>query len=298
MTFTIEIKDTENPSFRRYIGIPPVKADEIHKSDDAAINFGRSVITRAETIDADKGHYWRIHKGHRFYVDTKESDAAMKEIIFDFLLHGEYEPQTVKLIEENVKEGDIAVDVGASIGVLTMHLARAVGHTGKVYAIEPTKNQFEYLKKNIHINGYDSTIIPLNVAAWNNDEKNFIARDLIANEKALEKMEYPHKIRVNLGSGTDFEGIALDSILPPKVDFIKMDVDGSEPNALKGLEKTIQNNPQLKMIIEYYPDYIKLMGLNPQDVIDFLDKYFTYEKIKGDLGSNEYWNYYCIRKND
>lgn len=50
----------------------------------------------------------------------------------------------------------------------------------------------------------------------------------------------------------------------------------------------------LKMVIEYYPKYIERLGLNPQEVIDFLDTYFTYEKIEGDYGG-EYWNYFCVR---
>ena len=276
MTHRIEIINSETPALRPYINIPQPKWDEIMENDDAAINFGRAVLTKFETIDKDKLQFWRLHKGHKFYVDLKDENGAMKEIISDFLLHGEYEPHTVKLIEKHVKEGDTAVDIGASIGVLTMHLAKAVGNSGKVHAFEPTKNQFEYLKKNIEINGYSKNVEPHNSGAWS----------------AATSI----KLKTNLGAEESSDVYALDTILPSKVDFIKVDVDGAEPEVLKGLEQTIIRNPQLKMIIEYYPQYIKNMGLNPQDMLDFLDKYFTYEKVEGDLSSNEYWNYFCTRK--
>ena len=74
-----------------------------------------------------------------------------------------------------------------------------------------------------------------------------------------------------------------------------MDIDGSEPRALKGLIKTFERNPQLKMVIEYYPECIEKCGNNPQDMMDILDKYFTYEKIEGDY-TDTYWNYICKRK--
>ena len=67
-----------------------------------------------------------------------------------------------------------------------------------------------------------------------------------------------------------------------------MDIDGSEPRALKGLIKTFERNPQLKMVIEYYPKCIEELGNNPDDMLAILDKYFTYQRIPGDY-NDEYW---------
>lgn len=286
MTIGIQITHSDIPTLKLKVGIPPEKANEIRTNDDAAINFARSVLKEYEALPNNK--FWQVHKGHRFFVDLDEMDLSMREIMNDFALHGEYEPHTTKLIQEHVKEGDVCVDVGASIGYMTLTMARQVGKTGKVYSIEPTTNQIEYLKKNVEINGYKDTVSLHNVAAWDKDEDNFAQRDGVQTTDS-------NKLRVNIGSKMTMKGIALDSILPPKVDFIKMDVDGSEPKALKGLEKTIQNNPQLKMVMEFYPEYIEKMGLNPQDVTDFLDKYFTYSIIDGDYGG-KYWNYFCVRR--
>src|SRR3990167_2927194 len=161
-----------------------------------------------------------------------------------------YEPETTKVIKENVKEGDVCVDVGASIGYMTMQLARQSGKTGKVLAFEPTDNQFEYLNANIQLNA-----------------------------------GYKNKIK----------GVVLDDVLPEKVDFIKMDIDGSEPRALKGLVKTFERNPQLKLIVEFYPKCQEELGNDPKEMMAILDKYFTYEKIEGDY-TDTYWNYICKRK--
>ena len=81
----------------------------------------------------------------------------------------------------------------------------------------------------------------------------------------------------------------------PKKWILLIDVDGSEPRVLKGLIKTFERNPQLKLIIEYYPEVVKKLGNNPKDILDILDKYFIYNQVKGDLGK-DYWNYYAIRR--
>lgn len=219
--------------------------------------------------------YYKIEDGHKFIINFQEKDLAMSEINQDLLLRKEYEPETTKLIKNVVQLGDTVVDVGASIGHFTLLLARQVGATGKVFAIEPTKNQFPYLLENIKNNGY-TNVEALNIGA---SDKNELST-----------------FQVNAGARAEqLEGRVLDEILPEKVDFIKIDVDGSEPKVLRGLLKTFERNPQLKMVIEYYPKYQIQLGNDPKDMIDILDKYFNYEKIPGDY-TDTYWNYYCQRK--
>jgi len=267
-------------TFARTIFVPDRMLAEIEDGNrETGYNLAKALIATYLPDPLDKAHFYRVMNGHKFNVHINEKNAAMRQIIDDFLLHGDYEPETTKLFESIVKSGDVCVDAGASHGYFTLLFARLVGETGKVYAFEPTHNQFPYLQANIEANGYKDRVKAFNLGAWSEEIVNNV-----------------------LNTNADPEGtlhtIALDTVLPEKVDFIKMDIDGSEPEALKGLEQTIKRNPQLKMIIEYYPKYVEKLGLNPKDIIDFLDKYFTYEKVEGDLASEEYWNYFCIRKTD
>ena len=59
------------------------------------------------------------------------------------------------IIESEIQPGDVAFDLGANIGYVTIHLAEYVGDEGKVYAIEPSPRNFELLQKTIAINGLD-----------------------------------------------------------------------------------------------------------------------------------------------
>lgn len=221
-----------------------------------------------------------IIDGHKLTVPEEGEGFAIREIMDDYIIHviqrKVWEPETTKIVKEQVKEGSICVDVGASIGYFTLLFA-SLG--AKVYSIEPTGNQFKYLKKNVELNGYNDKVVLLNIAAWDKQEA---IRNTI--------------IRVNKGVFPVIDGYPLDAFIASKVDFIKIDVDGSEPRVLKGLIKTIEKTPQLKMVIEYYPQLIEELGNNPADMMDILNKYFKYEKIEGDLDGDKYWNYYCERK--
>lgn len=273
--FQLKIGNLDLPELGLTIGVPAPKVKEVMENGDAAISLARALLAPFEHMSGTK--YYRMSEGSRFVFDADEKDLSLHEIVGDFLMHGEYEPHTTALVKEIVKPGMICLDVGASIGYFTILLAKLAGVSGKVYSIEATKNQFPRLLENINANGL-TNVEAHNIAAWGKE-------DTI-------------HINSNAGQIDNVPAKALDSIfiVNEPVDFIKMDIDGSEPEALKGLEETIKRSPHLKMVIEYYPKYIERLGLNPKDVTDFLDKYFTYEKIEGDLGSKDYWNYICVRK--
>ena len=269
MSLQITIINSEVPNFYRVVNLPDVKLKNYRENPNALFDIAKSIIAEYKFID---GKYYRVMEGLNFYVEYQ--DIVMGEIIDDFTLHGDYEPETTKIVKEFVKQGDICVDAGASIGYFTLLMARLVSEKGKVYSFEPTLNQVEYLRKNIKVNGFNNVeVCP--VGLWS---KNGTIN-----------------VNGNVAGRDNVKVVTLDLLNIPYLDFIKMDIDGSEPEALKGMIKTIERSPNLKMVIEYYPEYMKRLGNKPEDMIEILNKYFTYKKIEGDYGEG-YWNYFCKRK--
>lgn len=256
------------------VEIPEAKTKEIRTNNDAAISFARSILPELELVDVKKNQCYRILDGLRFLYDPGSFDEAVKQTFDDLTLCGEYEPHTTKLVKEIVKPGDKVIDAGASIGYFTNQLARQAGEKGYVYAFEPTPNMFALLSKNVEANKFTNVKLH-NLALWSSE------KTINVNGNALGR--------------NNVKGIKLDDILKGPIDFIKMDIDGSEPEALKGMTRIIENSPNLKMVIEYYPAYIEKLGNKPQEMLDILNKYFTYKVIPGDYGI-DHWNYYCVRK--
>lgn len=276
MAYTIEIKNSKVPTLYRKMDLPDRIGEAILNDDSyVGMQIAKAIFGDYENHPDGGNKFYRIMDGNKLLIDFGDSNRAMQEIIGDMMAIGIWEPYTTQIVKREVKKGDITVDVGASIGYFSLLMARLVGKEGKVYAIEPTANQAPYLQDNIAANGYQDIIEFHNVAAWDTN-------DLI-------------KPRVNAGHRGVIQGRILDEILPEKVDFIKIDVDGSEPRVVKGLLKTIERNTSLKMVIEYYPAYMNALGNSEFELMELLEKYFICEKITRDFKGEEYYNLFCVR---
>lgn len=216
--------------------------------------------------------------GHKFLIDNK--DHRMSEILNDYKVLDIWEPETTKLVKEHVIEGMTCVDIGASVGYFTLLFAKQVGETGKVVSIEPTEMGFSYQQENIKLNGYKN-ILPFKIAAWDKQEVISIPKNS------------PYPIWSNASPVDDIlEGLGI-----MEVDFIKIDVDGPEPRVLKGLERTIQRSPNLKMVIEYLPKYIEMAGESPEEFLSFINKYFNFIVVPDDY-VGDCQNLFCVKKNE
>ena len=219
---------------------------------------------------------------HKFAVNpynikVNAETQSMAEIMLDFLhrstIQNIWEPETTKTIKGVVKEGMTVIDIGASMGYFTMILSNLVGNEGKVLAFEPQHPHLKYLLMNLSINKCRSNVYVYKTAMWDKKEK------------------------ISKVINQEVEADSLDNFLREqkiqKVDFIKIDVDGAEPWVLKGMIETIENNPQLKMIIECHKASIDLVNGSWEDYNNILNKYFNLKVIE-----NEYegmWNYLCIK---
>lgn len=147
-----------------------------------------------------------------------------------------------------VSKGQSFLDVGAHVGKYTVQLARLVGESGHVIAVEPHPRNYELLLLNIRHSGMKN-IAAFQVAAWKED---------CALELFLGKDSGVHSLRRGLqewhGFDTDRGGVTvdakrLDDILEDfeiRVDWIKIDAEGAEIEVLQGLQRTlIEDRPNL-----------------------------------------------------
>lgn len=178
------------------------------------------------------------------------------------------------------KYGDVFIDVGAHIGKYSLQVAEKVGKEGLVIAIEPMPECYEALEENILLNKFNN-IIPLNCAAWDKDStlKLFIGDSTGTNS-----------IKFNMGLGhLDVKARALDNLLEEmkveRVEWIKIDVEGSEYEVLRGLVKTLEEHSP-KLIVE-------IKEPNKEKVLNMMKK-LKYIIYPIDEPSKEY--YYFIKK--
>ena len=150
---------------------------------------------------------------------------------------GEFEPQCVELMKKHIGADSIVLDVGANIGVYTIEAAKAVGAKGRVVAIEASPGHIKTLKKNVALNGFQN----VNIVSSAVGEAEGVAT-LTLPDGANRGMFTLGTVAGSISTTVNIRRI--DDILKEHgietVNFIKMDIEGSELGALKGAIETLK----------------------------------------------------------
>ncbi len=177
-------------------------------------------------------------------------------------LYGRFEFGTEDFFVSILKEGMNVVDVGANLGIYTLH---ALAAKCFVYSYEPTPRIFKILEDNIGINGFEpegrATVYNLAVSDVEGEMK-LAVYDNINGHNTF----FPD----NAGDQTiEVKTVSLDNHLShlDHIDVVKIDVEGAEQWVLKGMKRIISNNPEIMIIMEFAPVHIKRSGSDPSDFV-------------------------------
>jgi FkbM family methyltransferase len=194
------------------------------------------------------------------------------------------EPDTVAWIE-TFKNDDVVFDIGANIGAYSLIMSK---YSKSVFAFEPSAFTFAVLIKNIHTNK-SFNIIPLNIALCESRKiGNFIysSTELGSSSHTLGENAANEAYRQSILSYSIDEFMRDFKI--PRVNHIKIDVDGTEFEILKGAKQTFLNNGFKTMLVEIN---------NGQDnaIIEYLGALGLKVKEKYRAGEDNH-NYLFIKK--
>jgi len=210
-------------------------------------------ITREAWNDMEKG---LKHKSEgTFEIEGFTVQANPFELVGSFIVQ-QYRYGTI--VEP--KLGDIVFDIGAYVGDTSLWFSKAVGPQGKVYAFEPEPSNFEKLKANIERNKV-TNVIPLQLALSENEGEMQITGG--GGGSAITETAGDTSVKV-----TTVDNIVEANKLP-RVDFIKMDVEGHELKVLEGAHETIETFKPSLALSAYHrgDDLIKLpkflLEINP-----------------------------------
>jgi FkbM family methyltransferase len=160
---------------------------------------------------------------------------------------GELDPNEFAFLAAFVRRGMCAVDVGANEGLYTLFLRQHVGNDGRVIAIEPSERERAHLRRNLGRNGFtDVEILSVAVADHSGRAALSVAEHDHAGHNALGP---PAAAWVRVAGTQDVPVETLDALAHrhrwPKVDLIKMDIEGMEFAALRGAEALLQRDRPL-----------------------------------------------------
>lgn len=200
-----------------------------------------------------------LETGQRIYVDTQSRDIGVH-----LLAQGRWETQIMALFRSFVRTGNNVFDIGANHGVYALQAAQLVGPSGQVHAFEPNPRLADLAAASFTANAYGwAKLHQLGVGD-------------VAGEAELNfnpKTSGGGMIRPTKGaaksSSVTVKIATLDDLFPDpafRIDVIKMDVEGYEGRALRGMPRLLERSPDLRMIMEFSPKLLRHAGVGQAEV--------------------------------
>lgn len=233
-----------DPKFYEIIQRLESKIDELQSTVD-------TIRRRQSTYIGSGAALTYLFDDSPFYVNSYDFGPPS-----NYLNGGKYEQDNLEVILSFIKDDSIFLDIGANLGFYSIIIGRRVRPSGKIYAFEPNKKVSKLFKATAYLNslssfdGTDGTITIHEIALGNTNE----------NIQLLIPDHHAGGARV----ATDFNKsdnnyltssmVKLDNFMPEgfRCDVVKIDVEGYELNVLLGMEKIINNSPNIKIIFENY----------------------------------------------
>ena len=251
--------------------IKKIKRHLINNMPDKLFAFMQNIIWSISAkypsikLKKEKDVWSAIYKAEKIYFPTPRT-----AILGHFL-----ETQSSVFEKEFIiNDGDIVIDIGAYVGSFSLLATRRKANL--IIAIEPNPYSFKCLKLNTQLN---DNIICKNMGVWNTKENLIFFIDKkypIADSLVIPPINH-EKINIKVDT--------LDNIINEyklqTIDFVKMNIEGAEIEALQGMDKTLKITK--KIVIDAH--HVRENELTIPKVLELLERYGFKLMLNNDTGT-------------
>lgn len=198
----------------------------------------------------------RTKYGAALFFDTRDLSVGIP-----LALNGDYEPDFNPWLIGTLRQGDIAVDVGANIGFYTVHFAMRVGSGGHVFAFEANPDLVDLLRDSIEFN--------------NLGDRCTLRHAAVGDREGQMTFGKPSR-RLGSGSVVGVEGLRDEPFQPitvpattldaaftgrePPVRLLHMDVEAAEPLVIAGARLFIERHRDMIVVLEVLGENFRQRG--------------------------------------
>jgi FkbM family methyltransferase len=167
-----------------------------------------------------------------FKIFADSTDAAVGRHV----VGGVYEPEVERVFREQLKPGMSVIDIGANIGYFTLLSRSLVGPSGKILAVEPNVENVRLIEASRRTNEFDN--IDVLCAAASESLGVLTLHSEYSNGSVVPAARVD-----DIWTSQLVPAVILDDIIGSRtVDFVKIDIEGNEPTAMRGLARMIERS--------------------------------------------------------
>jgi FkbM family methyltransferase len=190
-------------------------------------------------------------------------DVMRRSVSRSVFLGGRWHTPVVAMLREHVKPGMTALDIGANVGFMAVHMADRAGPDGTVLAFEPEPRNFAILATNARHARYRN-IVPFSSAIG--DAVGSTVLWLSPRDGG------DHRTVASEGrQGVPIEVTTVDHLAAERkveIHFVKMDIQGAEAAALRGMVKTMSAPAFQGLVLEFWPAALRAAHEDPVEVLE------------------------------
>lgn len=219
--------------------------DQIRASRSQLENFSRSYA--CGVYYGDHRLLCRILGDILLFVDIYDYTIGPR-----LVLDGFWEAWVTLAIARYLKPGMWCVDVGANYGYYTLLMASICGPNGHVLACEPNPVlSKEFLPQNIALNSYHDRVDICSLIVSDKDDEQV---EFVVNRNHAGWSSLKHLSKLRQADVVKMPTITLDSLCNnwSRLDFVKIDAEGSETLIWKGMQKILKRFPGVVIALELH----------------------------------------------
>ena len=242
----------------------------------------RSLLFRARNLLHPRAIIWRylqtkhpdrpriVRLGKNLKVRVYPYDVIGKRIFID----GLFEKEECRFVTGFLKPGMVFLDIGANIGQYTLLAAHRVGPTGRVYSFEPSGRMYSELQYNVALNNLSDNCF-LNQVAVSEKKGSAQLSRYEPGAEVFGSLGNQHWANRSIVGSEEVKTITLDAYVLenhiPKIDLIKIDIEGGELPALRGAERILSQPDAPTIVLEMSDINTVGFGYKALDIWDYLE---------------------------
>lgn len=240
---------------------------------DNKIDFINNILKKKH-INENYIYTVNINNNLFHFQDSILSDSV--NIIANELNNNDYDFQNIYF-----KEGDIVIDIGANVGMVSILLAKQFPFL-KIYSFEPLKENYDNLLKNIELNNIPDGIITAENKAVTKDGRLINMSINSSNKGGSSTADVISTNSIMTKENCQIESITLEEIFKKyninKLKLLKIDCEGSEYEILYNTNTNILNKIE-NLIGEFHENKDLTDEYDIDKLCDYVSKYIKNYKV-------------------